>query len=216
MPVLRGVDVKLVTFPTKQIIREYLHPDGTSFRLFSKEKGTCDATDSSSTANSLVVTSDPATTGRKVDPKSSVYIATQPGKLLTTILRGERDAEEETLMCFVGSQFVIAYDINRVPQGCRYMNFKVFINGRHIVTCGRDLEESHNGLISRTLWTPSDHLGARTGIEGRQFMFLRDGEAKSAAEDGGLIEVRVYRAEARTLLAPALKEFQQARQYGIA
>jgi hypothetical protein len=96
------------------------------------------------------------------------------------------------------------------------MNFKVFINGRHIVTCGRDLEERHKGVISRTLWAPSDQLGAWAGIEGRQFMFLRDETAKSAAEDGGLIEVQVHRAEARTSCAPALSEFRQPRQYGIA
>ena len=96
------------------------------------------------------------------------------------------------------------------------MNFKIFINGRHIVTCGRDLEERHRGVISRTLWSPSDLWEPWAGIEGRQFMFLRDDTTKSAAEDGGLIEVRVYRAEARKLLTPALREFQQAKQYGIA
>lgn len=47
-------------------------------------------------------------------------------------------------------------------------------------------------------------------------MFLRDETAKSAAEDGRLIEVQVHRAEARTSCAPALSEFRQPRQYGIA
>lgn len=96
------------------------------------------------------------------------------------------------------------------------MNFKIFINGRHIVTCGRDLEERRSGVISRTLWAASDRQEVWAGIEGRQFVFLHDETAKSAAEDGGLIEVQVHRAGARTLCAPALREFRQSRHYGLA
>lgn len=120
------------------------------------------------------------------------------------------------LISCIGSQFIIAYDISKVPEGCRYMNFKILINGRHVVTCGRDLEERRRGVISRTLWAPSDQWSAQAGIEGRQFVFLLDETAKSAAEDGGLIEVQVHRAEARTSCAPALREFRQARHYGLA
>jgi hypothetical protein len=112
-----------------------------------------------------------------------------------------------------GSQFIIGYEAKTVPDNCKYLNFKVFINGRHIVTCGRDLEERTRGVISRTLWAPSKSFA---GIEGRQFMFVNEDGPKSAAEDGGVIEVRVYRASARSLRSPNLSEFRPAREYGIA
>jgi hypothetical protein len=85
-----------------------------------------------------------------------------------------------------------------------------------MVTCGRDLQERTRGVVCQTLWAPSKHWDQYAGIEGRQFIFLRDETTKSAAEDGGLIEVQVHRAKARSLRSPALKDFRQARQYGLA
>lgn len=90
------------------------------------------------------------------------------------------------------------------------------MNGRHMVTCGRDLEEKTRGVICQTLWAPSNHRDQYSGIEGRQFVFLPDETTKSAAEDGGLIEVQVHRAVARSLRSPALQDFRPAPEYGLA
>ncbi|KAH8908705.1 hypothetical protein BR93DRAFT_936320 [Coniochaeta sp. PMI_546] len=193
MPCLRGIDVKLVTYPAKQIIQEYPHPDGSSLRLVTRPEAASTVAKDLSTAGGSPSSSKPVVPSRKADPRSSVYIATQPG-----------------------SQFIIAYDINEIPDSCKFVNFKVFVNGRHMVTCGRDLEDRTRGVICRTLWAPSDRWDLYAGIEGRQFVFLPDEKTKSAAEDGGLIEVQVHRAVARSLRSPALQEFRPARQYGIA
>ena len=85
-----------------------------------------------------------------------------------------------------------------------------------MVTCGRDIGERTRGVICQTLWSPAEPLDPIAGIEGRQFMFLCEDRPKSAAEDGGVIEVQVHRASARSLRSPALQEFRRARQYGIA
>ncbi|OIW29936.1 hypothetical protein CONLIGDRAFT_352577 [Coniochaeta ligniaria NRRL 30616] len=191
MPCLRGIDVKLVTYPAKQIIQEYPHPDGISLRLVTRQEAAAAFAKGLSTASASPSSSEPAVPSRKVDPKSSVYISTQPG-----------------------SQFIIAYDIHEVPDACKFLNFKVFINGRHMVTCGQDLNQRTRGVICQTLWAPSNNHYA--GIEGREFMFLPDKTKKSAAEDGGLIEVQVHRAAARSLRSPSLQEFRQAREYGLA
>lgn len=94
--------------------------------------------------------------------------------------------------------------------------FKVLVNGRHMATCGLDLAVRTQGTICQTLWAPSGQWQLHAGIEGRQFMFMRNEHTQSAAEDGGLIEVQVHRAESRFLFAPSLQEFRHARQYGLA
>lgn len=86
MPVLRGIDVKLVTYPAKQVIEEYLHPDGSSLRLETRQGVTSAFAEGLPTAASYLTPACPAVLGRKVDPKSSVYIATQPGKPMSISL----------------------------------------------------------------------------------------------------------------------------------
>ncbi|KAB5575827.1 hypothetical protein GE09DRAFT_1215576 [Coniochaeta sp. 2T2.1] len=193
MPCIRGVEVILVTYPAKHIMKEYPHPDGTSLRLVNRQEAAASFAGSLSSAGPSAASAAPALPTLKADPKSSVYVATEPG-----------------------SQFIIAYEAKTIPDNCKFLNFKVFINGRHMVTCGRDLEERTRGVICQTLWVPAEPLDPIAGIEGRQFMFLREDTPKSAAEDGGVIEIRVHRASARSLRSPALQEFRRARQYGIA
>jgi len=104
--------------------------------------------------------------------------------------------------------------VAKVADSCHFMDFKVFIDGHLMTTCSQDLSVSPDGIISRTLWAPGQWGDA--GYEGRQFFFSRNDSAVTAAEDGGLIEVQVFRAESRYLVAPSLRDFRLRRQYGIA
>lgn len=58
--------------------------------------------------------------------------------------------------------------------------------------------------------------GAREiGIETRYFHFMEGLDKKSAAEDGGLIEVQIFRSKGRKRRAPKLPEFREQDRYGI-
>jgi hypothetical protein len=96
------------------------------------------------------------------------------------------------------------------------MFFKLYMNGRLMTAWGCDLEEKLSGTIARTFWTPGGQWCNEVGIEGRQFMFMQGLESRSAADDGGLIEVQAFRAKDRKLRAPKLESFRNQEQYGIA
>jgi hypothetical protein len=107
----------------------------------------------------------------------------------------------------------VKYGVTNIP-GCKYLQFKMFVNGRMMTTCGQDITARPQGLISQTVWLPFGQYEQQTGFEGRQFMFMSEDE-RSAAEDGGLIEIQVFRAEAANPLAPKVEEFRPLPNYGI-
>lgn len=53
------------------------------------------------------------------------------------------------------------------------------------------------------------------GIEARYFHFVGGQPEKSVAEDGGVIEVRVFRAKGRKRRAATLDQYRQQEKYGI-
>ncbi len=55
----------------------------------------------------------------------------------------------------------------------------------------------------------------QSGIESRPFLFTPEAGGRSAADDGGLIEVRIFRAKGRKRRAPSLEAFRPQEQYGI-
>ncbi|KAK2001995.1 hypothetical protein LX36DRAFT_569152 [Colletotrichum falcatum] len=96
------------------------------------------------------------------------------------------------------------------------------INGRHIVSWGIRSEAIQNQLVSHALYEPdskwhyrdSGVVYKREGVEKRFFHFAPRFEA-SAALDGGLIELRVFRSQGRRRRAPELKGFRKQDIYGI-
>jgi len=97
------------------------------------------------------------------------------------------------------------------------------MNGRCVVSWGIDLRKSFSGTTYRAFYQPSHHYNIITendvvvdavGIEGRYFKFI-PGEQVSVADDGGLIEVQVFRAEARKRRAPVIDRFRNQNKYGI-
>lgn len=96
------------------------------------------------------------------------------------------------------------------------------MNGRHITSWGTNVEKKPSGQVMRALFDPSErwnykqdgYLYKNNGTEARPFFFSNDGEL-SAAEDGGLLEVRVFRARGRQRKLPRPEEWRSQEQYGI-
>ncbi|KAL2157573.1 hypothetical protein VTH06DRAFT_5951 [Thermothelomyces fergusii] len=108
------------------------------------------------------------------------------------------------------------YSINTVPSApCKYVFFRLCINGRHIAAWGTDPAVRPKGKVTKSLWAPSELCHDQAGIEGRSFVFLPGQEHKSVAEDGGLIEIQVFRARDRRVRAPRLEKFRYRESYGI-
>ncbi|KAK3373810.1 hypothetical protein B0T24DRAFT_720421 [Lasiosphaeria ovina] len=116
-----------------------------------------------------------------------------------------------------GSPFAIKYTVNSIPESpCRYIFFRLYINGRPVAAWGIDPAVRNKGKVVKSLWAPGSRHDGQAGIEGRNFVFLPGQENKSVAEDGGLIEVQVFRAKQRRARAPNPEEFRLQNNYGIA
>jgi hypothetical protein len=101
--------------------------------------------------------------------------------------------------------------------------FKLFMNGRHITSWGTNPRTKPSGQVMRALFDPSERWNYKVdgtiyknnGTETRPFYFGNQVDGLSAANDGGLIEVRVLRAKGRQRKVPNPMEFKPQDQYGI-
>lgn len=194
MPCLRGIELSLVVQPDSVQLPEFPHPDASSVRIAS-------VGDAVSTIQDLDAASPGSDSPRiqKTAPRASVYVPSTPG-----------------------SQFMVQYSVHRHPEPACYLYFKLFINGRSITSCGIK-PGAEAGIISRALFEPSDkwHLQQngvllkRSGIESRSFCFAPGPDAVAAADDGGLIEIQVFRAKSRRRSTPQLAPYRDQEQYGI-
>ncbi|KAL7922078.1 hypothetical protein ACQKWADRAFT_327200 [Trichoderma austrokoningii] len=193
MPCLRGIELSIIIQPDSLPLPEFPHPDASSVRVVSL--GESPQTEESEASPHG---SDSASI-QKSAPKASVYIPSTPG-----------------------SQFWVQYRIHRSPEPSCYLLLKLFMNGRHITSCGIE-SDAVSGTVSRALYEPSDrwHLrqnGAllkRSGIESRSFCFSPGPDAVAAADDGGVIEVQVFRAKSRRRCTPQLVPHRDQQQYGV-
>ncbi|KAL1867489.1 hypothetical protein Daus18300_006333 [Diaporthe australafricana] len=98
------------------------------------------------------------------------------------------------------------------------------MNGRHITSWGINPRVKNKGRVEKALYEPSDRWdhkdGGTTikpdGIEARYFHFVAYQQEKSVAEDGGLIEVQIFRARGRKRRAAKLDQYRHQEKYGIA
>jgi hypothetical protein len=96
------------------------------------------------------------------------------------------------------------------------MFFKLLMNGRHISSWGIEPAVRCVGRVVKSLWAPGGRYNEQIGLEERSFVFLPGQENKSAAEDGGIIEIQAFRAKDRRSRAPRLPEFRFQNNYRIA
>ncbi|KAK4082134.1 uncharacterized protein Triagg1_1946 [Trichoderma aggressivum f. europaeum] len=194
MPCLRGIELSLVIQPDSVLLPEFPHPDASSVHVAS-------VVEASQRVQENDVTSPGLDSPRiqKTAPKASVYVPSAPG-----------------------SQFWVQYSIHRHPEPSCYLFFKLFMNGRNITSCGIK-PGAASGTITRALFEPSDRwhlkqdgmLLKRSGIESRSFCFSPGPDAIAAADDGGLIEVQVFRAKSRRRSTPQLAVHRDQERYGI-
>jgi hypothetical protein len=129
-------------------------------------------------------------------------------------------------MIMIGIRFFLKYTIEPPHPDGQLFYFKLFMNGRHISSWGVNPRTNPKGQVLHGLFKPdgtwSISENSQTfikqsgiGIESRPFLFTPEIGGRSAADDGGLIEVRVFRANGRKRRAPNLETFRPQEQYGI-
>ncbi|KLP01840.1 uncharacterized protein FFB20_12279 [Fusarium fujikuroi] len=194
MPSLEGIEVAIVTQPELAKLPEFPLSDFSSRSVLPPaDQLSCLSLAASSRLGSLPCQL------RKTSPRISVYVPSDPG-----------------------SRFGFHYAFNETSQLPRYLYFKIFMNGRNITNCGVRVLNGASGSITRSLCEPSERwkykedgvLRIRDGIEARCFSFLPHAH-QSVAEDGGLIEVQVFRAKGRIRRLPILEGHRGQESYGI-
>ncbi|KAF2971254.1 hypothetical protein GQX73_g2325 [Xylaria multiplex] len=207
MPYFRGIEISIHASLEAKQVAEYPHPDGSSVRLMrpTAPPVICSGyagVDGASQPNALSTLEEVDPTRlKKVNPRISVYIPSLPGE-----------------------QFWLRYLINQSPPPSRCIFFKMTMNGRHISSWGTNTNTRTAGIVVRALYRPEDkwgdaydHNDARyPGIETRYFHFMPGLDKKSIAEDGGIIEVQVFRCKGRKRIALELDTYRSQERYGIA
>ncbi|KAH9910055.1 hypothetical protein F4778DRAFT_31795 [Xylariomycetidae sp. FL2044] len=193
MPNFRGLEVSIISGLDARKFPEYPHPDGSSVRLktpTANKSGQLSPSPSLRSSASNVDISCPP----KTNPCISIYIPSTPGQ-----------------------QFWLKYQINQSPPPSRCMYFKMLINGRHIVSWGIDTDHCIKGTVTKGLYEThgAEHHRSAGAMESRYFHFSQGHEKKSVAEDGGLIQVKVFRCKGRKPAVPKLDVYRDQERYGI-
>lgn len=226
MPVFRGIDLAVVASDDAKKLPEYPHPDASSVRLVAVEDLPSSGPLTPKPSEASVLSEGDPTRQKKTHPVVSVYIPSMPGTLCQ--LRVAHNRTDPGL----GEQFWLKYHILRPPPQASHLFFKMFLNGALITSWGMSLttgeqgqpSRSITGTVVRALYEPGEkwrdeRTGAEfapAGIETRYFHFMPGSDRKSVAEDGGLIEVRIFRSRGRRRRIPKMTEYRDQERYGIA
>jgi len=126
-----------------------------------------------------------------------------------------------------GARFWLRYSIVEAAATISpWFFFKLYMNGRLITSWGVNSATKPNGQVMRGLFDPSEIWNyedngivfKNNGTESRPFFFTNEDDnrsIRSAAEDGGLIEVHVFRARGRRRRIPRPDEFRSQDKWGI-
>ncbi|KAF4964526.1 hypothetical protein FSARC_7557 [Fusarium sarcochroum] len=195
MPCYQGVEVAIVTQPDSEKLPEFPLLDASLQRISPSVDDVL--------RPNYIGSNYPNSGSQhvpRVSPRISVYVPSHPG-----------------------TRFGIHYALDRKLQLPRYVYFKIFMNGRNVTNCGVNPASQTSGSITRSLCEPSDRwqykehgvLLKRDGIEARCFSFLPHATRTSIAEDGGFIEVQVFRAKGRRRRITMLENHRGQETYGI-
>ncbi|KAI0200986.1 hypothetical protein F4808DRAFT_460193 [Astrocystis sublimbata] len=208
MPYFRGIEVSIHASLEAKQVTEYPHPDGSSVHLkrataSSVSRSLVPHEDRSSQAHTPSVPDGNALTRlKKVNPRIAVYIPSLPGE-----------------------QFWLRYLVNQSPPPSKCIFFKMTMNGRHVASWGINTNTHSTGLVVRALYQPEDRWQdpcgsgdnntGGPGIETRYFHFMPGLDKVSIADDGGVIEVQVFRSKGRKRIAVELDPYRNQERYGI-
>lgn len=220
MPSFRGIEVSILTKSEIGKLPEYPRPDESCLQPFKVHETprsdqvplpVPDEQDSVENVTAHVA---------KANQKISVYVQSLPGTLWW-LSDHPLTPHTDSLL---GSQFCINYVVERVPSTASHLFFKLYINGRHMTSWGIDPKIRSMGCVEKALYEPCHRWNQQEngvvfkqeGIEARYFYFVSDQQQLSVADDGGLIEVHVFRAKGRKRRAAKLDQYRQLDKYGIA
>lgn len=123
-----------------------------------------------------------------------------------------------------GIRFWIQYSIVQVPTAPCQLYFKLFSNGRHVTSWGVDPARTTTGTVAKGLYEPDESQHYRDedgdvlkpeGVESRLFYFADSLTNSSPAQDGGMLEVQIFRAKGRRRCAPRLQQSWGLDECGI-
>ncbi|KAF5873458.1 uncharacterized protein Bfra_004918 [Botrytis fragariae] len=122
-----------------------------------------------------------------------------------------------------GSRFFIRYNVGGAADQGPWFYFKLYMNGRHVTSWGTNTKNRPSGQVMRALFEPGvewDYKEGKTtyknpGTEYRPFFFSQEDGDCAAADDGGLIEIKVFRARGRKRRNPQLAQYKDQSKYGV-
>jgi hypothetical protein len=122
------------------------------------------------------------------------------------------------------TRFWFRYEVgDEAAKLSQWFYFKLYLNGRAIVSWGMNTKAKRTGEIMKALFEPGEEWNyeynsiayKNMGNEQRSFMFLEQNEKYRPARDGGLIKVEVFRAKGRSRKMPQPTDYKGQEEYGI-
>ncbi|KAJ4425238.1 hypothetical protein N0V82_000048 [Gnomoniopsis sp. IMI 355080] len=200
MPSFRGIEISIVTQSEFGRLPEYPYPGACCNQFIGKQQAAGHGRPPFFVPGGEDAIVDGAENASASNSKISVYIPSLPG-----------------------SQFWINYVVENEPSPPSHLFFKLHMNGRYITSWGINPKVKSQGRVEKALYEPCDRwdqeengvVFKQEGIEARYFYFMSDQQQLSVADDGGLIEVHVFRAKGRKRRAAKLDQYRQLDKYGI-
>ncbi|QSZ30493.1 hypothetical protein DSL72_000047 [Monilinia vaccinii-corymbosi] len=122
-----------------------------------------------------------------------------------------------------GSRFFVRYNVGDAADQCPWFYFKLYMNGRHITSWGTNTKTRPSGQVMKALFEPDSEWDYKEGkivyknpgTEYRPFFFSQESGGRTAGDDGGLIEIQVFRARGRKRRNPRLEQYKDQTKYGV-
>ncbi|KAI9645747.1 hypothetical protein NHQ30_005179 [Ciborinia camelliae] len=219
MPTHKGIKLQIISQWELKVHPEFPHPESTQFTFRSPKldkeafggHGHSPATKSSDSKADRIL-------GRQ-SSIISVYIPSASGKDSSRPRKINARVSNPKL----GARFFVRYNVVNAADQCPWFYFKLYMNGRHITSWGTNTKTRPSGQVMRALFEPDatwDYKEGKTiyknpGTEYRPFFFSQENGDRGAAEDGGLIEVKVFRARGRKRRNPKLEQYKNQSIYGV-
>jgi hypothetical protein len=217
MPTHKGIKLSVVSQCELKIHPEFPHPESSQFTYRSPNL---------------------ARTGLSRQPSSSASEDSKGDRLLgrqssVSVYIPSLSGKSNNIVCYfghkvhlphAGARFWLTYNVEEAAVlHSQWFYFKLYMNGRLITSWGTHGNTPPSGQVMRGLFNPSERWNYKAhdtiyksmGTEARPFYFAEEYEERSAADDGGLIEVQVFRARGRKRRLANPEDFRNQEQHGI-
>ncbi|OBT71345.1 hypothetical protein VF21_09763 [Pseudogymnoascus sp. 05NY08] len=194
MPSCRGITLSITSALDSKVYPEFPHPETSQFQNSGSSALSGNNTKATSSLPSKEQSGNNAPDSS--NPYASVYIPSLPG-----------------------TRFVVQYSIDPPHTDGANVFLKLFMNGRHVTSWGIDPRTMPVGRAMLGLFEADKKLKSKALIpnpaETKPFYFNDQKRDVSAAENGGVIEVRVFRACGKRRRGAILDAFRGQDKYGI-